>query len=72
MADEVSIDKQTFHNRLSGLISLWKADKKNNDATFGGVGSIVVVMGKSDEGQAFNKSSAMQVREPTELKLVIQ
>lgn len=61
MADEVSIDKQVFHNRLSSLITQWKTDKRSGDAVFGGVGAITVVMGKSDEAQGFNKSSAMQV-----------
>ncbi|GAM87101.1 hypothetical protein ANO11243_051220 [Dothideomycetidae sp. 11243] len=60
MADEVSIDKNNFHNRLSGLISQWKADKRSADQQFGGVGSLLVVMGKSEEEQGFSKASAIQ------------
>jgi len=61
MADEVSIDKNQFHERLSALITQWKADKRSGDQLFGGAGSITIVMGKSDESQGFNKASAMQV-----------
>lgn len=61
MADEVSIDKQLFHDRLSALISQWKADKRAGDSQFNGAGSITIVMGKSDEAQGFSKASAMQV-----------
>ncbi|KAK4995032.1 FACT complex subunit spt16 [Elasticomyces elasticus] len=60
MADEVSIDRQTFHNRLSSFISQWKTDKRSGDAVFGGAGSIVIVMGKPDEAGSFQKNSAMQ------------
>lgn len=61
MADEVSIDKAVFHDRLNALITQWKADKRSGDALFSGAGSITIVMGKSDEAQGFNKASAMQV-----------
>ena len=60
MADEVSIDKATFHNRLSAFISQWKQDKRNGDTLFAGASSIAIVMGKSDESQGFTKTSAMQ------------
>lgn len=60
MADEVSIDKNTFHTRLSSLIGQWKADKRSGNNVFGDVGSIVVAMGKSDEAQGFQKANAMQ------------
>jgi len=62
MADEVSIDKTQFHERLSAFIAQWKADKRSGDALFNGAGSISIVMGKSEEAQGYNKSSAMQVR----------
>lgn len=61
MADEVSIDKNTFHTRLSGLISQWKADKRAAEPQFGGAGSLLVVMGKSEEETGFSKVSAIQV-----------
>jgi len=61
MADEVTIDKQLFHDRLSALITQWKTDKRSGDALFNGAGSLSIVMGKSDEAQGFNKASALQV-----------
>ena len=60
MADEVSIDKATFHTRLSSLIGQWKADKRSGNNVFGDVGSIAVVMGKSDEAAGFHKANALQ------------
>ncbi|GAB7356004.1 hypothetical protein MBLNU459_g6628t2 [Dothideomycetes sp. NU459] len=60
MADEVSIDKQLFHNRLSAFITQWKADKRSGNHLFGDADSITVVMGKSEETQNFNKTSSIQ------------
>ncbi|KAK3697346.1 FACT complex subunit spt16 [Vermiconidia calcicola] len=60
MADEVSIDKSQFHTRLASLIAQWKADKRSGNNVFGDVGSIVVVMGKSDEAASFHKANATQ------------
>lgn len=61
MAEEVKIDKQVFHDRLSHFISAWKADKRSNDALFGGVGSIVILMGRNDQTITFQKNNAMHV-----------
>lgn len=64
MADEVKIDKDTFQTRLSHFISTWRNDKRqSNDALFGGVGSIVVLMGRNEENPSFHKNNAMHVRE---------
>ena len=64
MADEVKIDKDAFQTRLSLFISTWKNDKRqSNDALFGGVGSIVVLMGRNEENPSFHKNNAMHVRE---------
>lgn len=60
MADEVKIDKATFHSRLSAFIAQWKADKRGGNNVFGDVGSISILMGKSDETAAFHKANAMQ------------
>lgn len=60
MGDEVQIDKASFHSRLSSLLTTWKADKRSGNNVFGDVGSIVVVMGKSDEALGFHKANAMQ------------
>ena len=64
MADKVEIDKQTFQDRLSQLISAWKADKRSSDALFGGAGSIVILMGKIEDPSVatFRKNNAMHVR----------
>lgn len=62
MADEVKIDGQTFHNRLSSLISAWKADRRSSDALFAGVGSFIVLMGKNEDAGTYQKSNAMHVR----------
>lgn len=61
MADEVTIDKAIFHDRLSSLITAWKADKRSAEQLFGGAGSLLVVVGKSEEDQGFSKASAIQV-----------
>ncbi|KAA8913230.1 FACT complex subunit-domain-containing protein [Sphaerosporella brunnea] len=56
MGDEVKIDKQLFHTRLGQLVSSWKDPKKNE--AYSGVGSIVVVMGKTAEGP-YSKSLSL-------------
>ena len=63
MGDEVRIDRETFNNRLSHFVSTWKGDKRqSNDALFGGVGSIVVLLGRNEESVSFQKNNAMHVR----------
>ncbi|KAI4120396.1 MAG: hypothetical protein LQ338_007056 [Usnochroma carphineum] len=59
MADEVKIDSQTFHARLSTLTQAWKTDRRSGDALFGGVGSFIVLMGKNEESANYQKSNAM-------------
>jgi nucleosome binding factor SPN SPT16 subunit len=61
MAEEIRIDKQVFHDRLSHFVSAWKADKRSGDALFGGAGSIVVMMGRTEESSAFQKNNSMHV-----------
>ena len=63
MSDEVKIDKDLFHHRLSHLVSAWKSDKRQSsaDALFGGVGSIAVLLGKNEETPTFHKSNALHV-----------
>lgn len=61
MAEEIVIDKTTFFDRLSSFYTQWKADKKSGAGLFGGVGSIVILMGKTEEANAFQKSNAMHV-----------
>ena len=62
MAEEVKIDKQLFQDRVSQLISSWKADKRSSDALFGGVGSFILLMGKNEDSATFHKNNAMHVR----------
>lgn len=62
MADEIVIDKNAFSNRLSSFYTAWRADKRSGNAVFGGVGSIVILMGKTDEANSFQKNNAMHVR----------
>ncbi|KAL4898438.1 FACT complex subunit-domain-containing protein [Aspergillus ambiguus] len=59
MAEEIVIDKDAFFNRLSSFYSAWKADKRSSHGVFGGVGSIVILMGKTDEANSFQKNNAM-------------
>lgn len=61
MAEEIVIDKSTFFNRLSSFYNAWKADKRSSHANFGGVSSIVILMGKTDEANSFQKNNAMHV-----------
>jgi nucleosome binding factor SPN SPT16 subunit len=61
MSDGISIDKQLFQSRLSHFVSQWKVDKRNGDALFGGVGSILVLNGKSESEQDFHKNNGLHV-----------
>jgi FACT complex subunit SPT16 N-terminal lobe domain len=63
MAEDIIIDKGTFFNRLSGFYAAWKADKRSGNAVFGGAGSIVILMGKTDEANSFQKNNSMHVRQ---------
>ena len=73
MGDEVKIDKDTFNNRLSHFVSTWKGDKRqSNDALFGGVGSIVVLLGRNEESVSFQKNNAMHVCVTTQLLLDVK
>lgn len=64
--DEVKIDKQLFHNRLSAFLTQWKADKRANDPQFNGANSVIACVGKAD-GQVFTKTTAFQVFNPLTL-----
>ncbi|PGH29594.1 FACT complex subunit spt16 [[Emmonsia] crescens] len=59
MAEEIKIDKATFFNRLSTFYSAWRADKRSSNPVFGGAGSIVILMGKTEEANSFQKNNAM-------------
>ncbi|KLJ13516.1 FACT complex subunit spt16 [Blastomyces silverae] len=59
MAEEIKIDKATFFNRLSSFYSAWRADKRSSNPVFGGAGSIVILMGRTEEANSFQKNNAM-------------
>lgn len=61
MADEIVINKQAFFDRLSHFCAAWKSDKRAGDATFGGVGSIVILAGKAEEAGSYQKNNALHV-----------
>ncbi|KAJ9141688.1 FACT complex subunit SPT16 [Pleurostoma richardsiae] len=56
---EIKIDSKLFQERIGHFVSAWKADKRSGDEVFGGVSSIVIMMGKVEEGQEFHKNNAM-------------
>ncbi|KAL2020929.1 hypothetical protein VTK56DRAFT_7816 [Thermocarpiscus australiensis] len=58
MAD-IKIDSKVFQERISHFVNAWKADKRSGDALFGGVSSILILMGKVDEEPEYHKSNAM-------------
>jgi hypothetical protein len=60
MSEEIVIDKQIFHNRLSEFITKWKNDKRANNVLFNDIGSIAICVGKASDG-AYPKSAAFQV-----------
>ena len=73
MGDEVKIDRETFNNRLAHFVSTWKGDKRqSNDALFGGVGSIVVLLGRNEESQSFQKNNAMHVGAAIKLSVQVE
>lgn len=61
MGDEIVIDKTAFFNRLSGFYAAWKADKRSANSVFGGAGSIIILMGKTDEANSYQKNNAIHV-----------
>lgn len=68
MAAEIKINRDLFQERLQHFLSAWKADKRSGDALFAGASSILVLMGKSDDGVQFQKNNALHVCEvPTAL-----
>lgn len=59
--DGVKIDKEVFHDRLSGFIAAWKNDKRSGDALFAGASTLAIIMGKTNEDQGYQKNNAFQV-----------
>jgi hypothetical protein len=61
MADDIVIDKQLFHERLSSLVTKWKADKRSGDAIFQGASGIAAMVGKPSDPGTYLKPAAFQV-----------
>ncbi|KAI5286998.1 FACT complex subunit spt16 [Ascosphaera aggregata] len=59
MAEEIKIDRTTFFDRLGALYSAWKAEKRSTTSVFNGASSIVILMGKTEESNYFQKNNAM-------------
>ncbi|GBF65273.1 FACT complex subunit [Trichophyton mentagrophytes] len=59
MGDAIKIDATTFSTRLSSFYSAWKADKRSANQVFGGASSIVILMGKTEDSNSFQKNNAM-------------
>ncbi|KAI1962362.1 FACT complex subunit spt16 [Ophidiomyces ophidiicola] len=59
MGEEIKIDKALFSDRLSTLYTAWKADKRSASPVFGGATSIVVVMGRTEDTNSFQKSNSV-------------
>lgn len=62
MSEAIKIDNKLFQERISHFVNAWKADKRSGDALFGGASSIIIMMGKMEEAQGFQKNNAMHVR----------
>ena len=61
MAEEIVINAEVFFDRLSHLYNSWKSDKRSNDGVFGGADSIVVVAGKAQQENSYQKHNALHV-----------
>ena len=59
---DITIEKDTFHDRLSGFISHWKSDKRAADGLFNGANSIIVPIGKANDAtDNYSKTAAFQL-----------
>jgi nucleosome binding factor SPN SPT16 subunit len=59
---DITIEKDTFHDRLSGFISHWKSDKRAADGLFNGANSIIIPIGKANDAtDNYSKTAAFQL-----------
>ncbi|RYP64538.1 hypothetical protein DL771_008727 [Monosporascus sp. 5C6A] len=56
---DVKIDGKLFQERINHFVNAWKADKRAGDQVFGGVSSIVILLGKVEENPEFHKNNSM-------------
>jgi nucleosome binding factor SPN SPT16 subunit len=62
MGEQIEIDKALFSTRLSSFYSAWKADKRSgSNQVFAGASSILILMGRTEEANSFQKNNAMHV-----------
>ena len=61
MAD-IKIDGKLFQERINHFVNAWKSDKRAGDQVFGGVSSILILLGKVEANPEFHKNNAMHVR----------
>ncbi|KAL1955652.1 hypothetical protein VTO42DRAFT_8197 [Malbranchea cinnamomea] len=59
MGEQIKIDKDLFSSRLSNFYAAWKADRRSANQVFGGASSILILMGKAEETNSFQKNNAM-------------
>lgn len=58
---EIKIDSGLFQERVSHFVGAWKNDLRSKEGPFNGASSIVILMGKPEDGQDFYKNNAMHV-----------
>ncbi|ORY59508.1 FACT complex subunit spt-16 [Pseudomassariella vexata] len=56
---DIKIDGKLFQERINHFINAWKNDKRAGDQIFGGVSSILIMMGKVEENPEFHKNNSM-------------
>ncbi|KAI0472979.1 FACT complex subunit spt-16 [Xylariaceae sp. FL0804] len=56
---DIKIDGKLFQERINHFINAWKNDKRAGDHVFGGVSSILIMLGKVGENNDFLKNNAM-------------
>ncbi len=61
---EIKIDSKAFQERLSHFATAWKNDLRAKDGLFGGVSSILIMMGKAEEAAEYHKNNALHARSP--------
>ena len=59
MSEAIVINGDVFFERLSHLYNSWKSDKRASDGIFGGAESIVIVAGKPEQENSYQKHNAL-------------
>ena len=63
MSEAIVINADAFFDRLSHFYTSWKSDKRSGDALFSGADSIVVLAGKAEQENSYQKHNALHVSE---------